>query len=113
MPPIICPDCKKETSSKASTCPGCAAPIITSNAAAGSVVERSSTFQEPSESLELHAMGLVVMLIIGIVWIMLLIALAFSMCSPRGFYRFLGVAINTDRGHMTWASIARNDYPLR
>jgi len=111
MPPNICPDRKKETSIKASTCPGCGAPMLTSNAAAGSVDERSSTFQEPSERLELHAMGLVVMLIVGIVWIMLLIALAVSLCSPRGFYRFLDVAMG--RGHMSWASIARNDYPLR
>jgi hypothetical protein len=69
MPLINCPDCKKEISSRASTCPGCGAPVITSNAAADSVVEQSSTFQEPIERLKLHALGSIIMLIVGIVWI--------------------------------------------
>ena len=69
MPLINCSDCKKEISCRASTCPGCGAPIITSNAAADTVVEQSSTFQEPSERLKLHALGSIIMLIVGIVWI--------------------------------------------
>ena len=69
MPLINCPDCKKEISSRASTCPGCGAPLITANAAADSVVEQSSTFQKPSERLNLHALGSIIMLVVGIVWI--------------------------------------------
>lgn len=67
---INCPDCSKEISSNAPTCPGCGAPIATKSEAAGSGVVQLQTIQSTSKALKAQALMSGVLLIIGFVSVM-------------------------------------------
>ena len=66
---INCPDCNKEISDKAPTCPGCGAPIVKDTESKGSGVDHLVTVQETSKALKAQqaigvavlALGMVVM----------------------------------------------------
>lgn len=66
---INCPDCNKEISDKAPTCPGCGAPIAKDQEAAGSGVAHLITTQETSKHLKIHSLVSGAMMIIGFTWV--------------------------------------------
>jgi hypothetical protein len=53
---ISCPDCNKDVSSNAPTCPGCGAPIAAARESTGSGVAQLSTIQETSKKLKAHSL---------------------------------------------------------
>ncbi len=66
---INCPECSKEVSDSAPSCPNCGVAIASkaeSKAAAASL----TTVQETSKKLKLHTLGSVVAIVVGVVWLM-------------------------------------------
>ena len=59
---IQCPECKKEISSKAPTCPHCGAPVGVSQTS-----EAVTTIQETSKSLKLQQLGASFLILAGMV----------------------------------------------
>jgi hypothetical protein len=66
---VNCPDCNKQVSANAPTCPGCGAPIAAAKEAAGSGVQQLSTIQETSKRLKLHTLGAVAATVTGTTWL--------------------------------------------
>jgi uncharacterized membrane protein YvbJ len=67
---INCPDCNRQVSQNAPTCPGCGAPIATKHESAGSGVAQLQTIQETSKALKSHTLVSVVLIIVGFVSMM-------------------------------------------
>lgn len=65
---IACPECSKEVSDSAPSCPNCGVAIASKqeSSAAGA---KLTTVQETSKKLKLHILGSVVMIIIGLLFI--------------------------------------------
>ncbi|WP_081619660.1 zinc ribbon domain-containing protein [Thioalkalivibrio sp. ALE12] len=66
---ISCPECSKEVSDSAPSCPNCGVAIASkaeSRAAGASL----TTVQETSKKLKLHTLGSVAAVVIGVVWLM-------------------------------------------
>lgn len=53
---INCPDCNKQVSNNAPTCPGCGARIATDKESTGSGVQQLQTIQETSKQLKLQTL---------------------------------------------------------
>jgi uncharacterized OB-fold protein len=66
MPLINCPECEKEISDKAPTCPGCGSPIAQDREAAGSGVQTLTTTQGTSKRLKLQSLFAMIILGIGL-----------------------------------------------
>lgn len=62
---IKCPDCEKEVSSSAPSCPSCGAPISTDKESKGSGVKHLVTTQGTSKSLKLQGAIAILLMIIG------------------------------------------------
>lgn len=65
---IKCPDCSREVSSAAPTCPQCGAPIATRKAIE-EVGTPLATTQLTSKRLKLHTLGAVIMICVAVIWI--------------------------------------------
>lgn len=63
---INCPECNKEVSDRAPTCPGCGTPIATDKESAGSGVQQLTTTQGTSKSLKLQSVLAMILLCAGI-----------------------------------------------
>lgn len=66
---ISCPECSKEVSDSAPSCPSCGVAIAskTESKAAGASL---TTVQETSKKLKLHTLGSVLAIVVGVVWLM-------------------------------------------
>ena len=62
---IKCPECKKEISDTAATCPGCGAPISEQKIASQPVI----TTERTSKDIKKHQAISLAMFIVGLVWI--------------------------------------------
>ena len=67
MPLMSCPECAKEVSDKAPSCPNCGVPIASAieTQAAGAQL---TTVQETSKKLKLHTLFSVGLIFLGIIW---------------------------------------------
>lgn len=65
---INCPDCNKEISDKAPTCPGCGAPIANDREAKGSGVQHLTTTQSTSKKLKMEMLISGLLLFVGMAW---------------------------------------------
>lgn len=88
---ISCPDCKKEISDKAPTCPGCGAPIAKDQESAGSGVTHLVTTQETSKALKLQSALSGLLLIIGFTWIIVAQSADATPSSVPGTLIFIGL----------------------
>lgn len=64
---INCPECSKEVSDKAPSCPNCGNPISTANDTQA-IGTSLTTIQETSKRLKMHTIGSVLLVIVGVVW---------------------------------------------
>ena len=63
-----CPECEREVSSKAPSCPHCGFPIASDSESVGSGVKHLVTTQETSKKFKLQTVFSVLLIIIGGVW---------------------------------------------
>lgn len=65
---ISCPECERQVSDSAQSCPGCGVSIsgARQNAAAGA---RLHTVQETSKRLKLHQLGAIAVFVVGVTWL--------------------------------------------
>ena len=66
---INCPECNKQVSDSAPSCPNCGVPIASAREIR-SVGASLTTIQATSKKLKLHILLSVILLIVGIIWLM-------------------------------------------
>jgi len=70
---INCPECSKQVSDKALTCPNCGVGIASEAESRGTTV---ATIQKTSKGLELHTLMSVTVIIVGVAWMAIIISVA-------------------------------------
>lgn len=93
---INCPECSKEVSNAAPSCPNCGVGIasLKESKAAGAAL---TTVQETSKKLKLHTLLSILAIVIGVVW---------WMATPEGAEPS-GVAILLVAGGLFWYLVTR------
>lgn len=81
---INCPECNREISSSAATCPGCGTPIA---AAADTLATgtQTTTIQETAKKFKLHLLGAWALFIGGWIWIFKAVGAAKDGIEPPGY----------------------------